>query len=94
MKKQKANASFRFICLAFAALFAVLALYGGAEATACSDRNRTLSEEIRLVQAENESLRVRAACRVSLEALEEYAIRVLGMQHCRGEQIEILFLEG
>ena len=94
MKKQKANRGFRLVCLAFAALFAVLALYGGVDATACGDRNRALSEEIRLLRAENESLRVRAACRVSLEELEDYAIRVLGMQHCWGEQIEILSIEG
>lgn len=92
MRKRDANRSFRLICLVFAALLAVLALYTGAEATARADENRACSEEISRLQAENESLRVRAACRMSLEELEDYAIRVLGLQYCRSEQIETISL--
>ncbi len=93
MKKQTANIVFRLICLLFSALLAVLTLLTGIDLTAESDRLSAERTQLQALQKENEALRAEAACVVSLEELEDYALRVLGMQHCGSEQIVVIHID-
>ena len=94
MKKQTANISFRLICLLFSALLAVMTLLTGIDLTAESDRINAQRAEIRMLEEENERLRAAAACGMSLEELEDYAVKVLGMQRCEAGQVFVLDSEG
>lgn len=90
--KQRAAIAFRLVCLLFSAALAVATLLSGIDLTAESERLSARRAELQALEQENESLRARAACAVSLEELEDYAIRVLGMQHCEPGQITVLEL--
>lgn len=94
MRKSSANLAFRLICLLFSAVLAVCTLLTGIDLTAESDRIGALRTQRQTLEEENRQLRAKAACAMSLEELEEYAVRVLGMQHCEGSQIVIIDLEG
>ena len=89
MKRQTANLMFRLICLLFSAELAVATLLTGIDLTAESDRITARRAELQALQEENEGLRAEAACAVSLEELEDYALHVLGMQPCESRQIQI-----
>lgn len=93
MKKETANIVFRLICLLFSAALAVLTLLTGIDLTAESDRITAARTELRALEKENERLRAGAACAMSLEELEDYALRVLGMQHCESGQIYVIEIE-
>ena len=94
MKRQTANLMFRLICLLFSAVLAVATLLTGIDLTAESDRITARRAELKALEEENEGLRVEAACAVSLEELEDYALHVLGMQPCESRQIEIIDIGG
>ena len=87
MRKYTSNILFRLVCLLFSALLAVLTLLTGIDLTAGSDRISALRDEQRELEEENQRLRAEAACGMSLEELEDYAVRVLGMQRCGSGQI-------
>ena len=87
MTKRTAALAFRMICLLFSALLAVSTLLTGIDLTAESERLSALRQEQRALEKENERLRAEAACGMSLEELEDYAIQVLGMQHREPSQI-------
>ena len=87
MRKYTSNILFRLVCLLFSALLAVLTLLTGIDLTAGSDRISALRAEQRELEEENQRLRAEAACGMSLEELEDYAVRVLGMQRCESGQI-------
>ncbi len=93
MKKRLAGLAFRLICLLFSALLAVMTLLTGIDLTAGGDRIRALRAEQRELEEENERLRAEAACGMSLEELEDYAVRVLGMQRCESGQIVVIETE-
>ena len=93
-EKRNAAIGFRLICLLFSALLAVMTLLSGIDMTAESDRIRAGREELRALEEENERLRAAAACCMSLEELEDYAVRVLGMQRCEAGQVFIIDCEG
>ncbi len=90
MKKQTANVFFRLICLLFSALLALLTILTGVDLTAESERLGEARTELRALEKENKRLRAEAACALSLDELEDYALRVLGMQHCESEQIMVI----
>ncbi|MBQ5976723.1 MAG: hypothetical protein IJL51_01145 [Oscillospiraceae bacterium] len=94
MKRQTANLMFRLICLLFSAVLAVATLLTGIDLTAESDRITARRAELQALQEENEGLRAEAACAVSLEELEDYALHVLGMQPCESRQIQIIDIGG
>lgn len=94
MRKTTANIFFRLILLLFSALLAVLTLLTGIDLTAEGERVAAQNREISALEEENERLRVQIECATDLETLEEYAIRVLGMQRCGQEQIIVIDLEG
>lgn len=94
MKRQTANLMFRLICLLFSAVLAVATLLTGIDLTAESDRITARRAELKALEEENEGLRAEAACAVSLEELEDYALHVLGMQPCESRQIVILDIGG
>ncbi len=94
MKRQTANLMFRLICLLFSAVLAVATLLTGIDLTAESDRITARRAELKALEEENEGLRVEAACAVSLEELEDYALHVLGMQPCESRQIQIIDIGG
>lgn len=94
MKKTTANLMFRLICLLFSAVLAVATLLTGIDLTAESDRITARRAELKALEEENEGLRVEAACAVSLEELEDYALHVLGMQPCESRQIQIIDIGG
>ena len=94
MKRQTANLMFRLICLLFSAILAVATLLTGIDLTAESDRITARRAELKALEEENEGLRVEAACAVSLEELEDYALHVLGMQPCESRQIQIIDIGG
>ena len=94
MRKTTANLMFRLICLLFSAVLAVATLLSGIDLTAESDRITARRAELRALEKENERLRAEAACAVSLEELEDYALHVLGMQPCESRQIEIIDIGG
>ncbi len=90
MKKQTANVVFRLICLLFSALLALLTILTGVDLTVESERLSQARTELRALEKEHERLRAEAACALSLEELEDYALRELGMQHCTSEQIILI----
>lgn len=90
MRKRTSNILFRLIILLFSALLAVLTLLTGIDLTAGSDRIAALRAEQRELEEENRRLRAEAACGMSLEELEDYAVRVLGMQRCGSGQIIVI----
>ncbi len=90
MSKRTANVFFRLICLLFSALLALLTILTGVDLTAESERLGEARTELRALEKENERLRAETACALSLDELEDYALRVLGMQHCESEQIMII----
>lgn len=92
MRKRTVALAFRLICLLFSALLAIMTLLTGIDLTAGSDRIRSLRAEEEKLEEENQRLRAEAACGMSLEELEEYAVRVLGMQHCESGQILVIEL--
>ena len=94
MKKSTANIVFRLICLLFSAVLAVSTLLTGIDLTAESDRITAARRELAALEKENGELRAEAACAVSLEELDDYARRVLGMQPCEAGQIETIELPG
>ena len=94
MRKTTANLMFRLICLLFSAVLAVATLLSGIDLTAESDRITARRAELRALEKENERLRAEAACAVSLEELEDYALHVLGMQPCESRQIEVIDIGG
>ena len=94
MKRQTANLMFRLICLLFSAVLAVATLLTGIDLTAGSDRISESRKELAALEEENERLRAEAACAMSLEELEDYAVRVLGMQRCEPGQIVTIDIEG
>ncbi len=94
MKKTTANLMFRMICLLFSAVLAVATLLTGIDLTAGSDRISESRKELAALEEENERLRAEAACAMSLEELEDYAVRVLGMQRCEPGQIVTIDIEG
>ena len=94
MKKTTANLMFRMICLLFSAVLAVATLLTGIDLTAESDRITARRAELKALEEENEGLRAEAACAVSLEELEDYALHVLGMQPCESRQIQIIDIGG
>ena len=94
MKKTTANLMFRMICLLFSAVLAVATLLTGIDLTAGSDRISESRKELAALEEENERLRAEAACAMSLEELEDYAVRVLGMQRCEPGQIIYIEPEG
>ncbi len=94
MKRQTANLMFRLICLLFSAVLAVATLLTGIDLTAESDRITARRAELKALEEENEGLRAEAACAVSLEELEDYALHVLGMQPCESRQIQIIDIGG
>ena len=94
MKRQTANLMFRLICLLFSAVLAVATLLTGIDLTAESDRITARRAELKALEEENEGLRAEAACAVSLEELEDYALHVLGMQPCESRQIEVIDIGG
>lgn len=94
MKRQTANLMFRLICLLFSAVLAVATLLTGIDMTAESDRITARRAELKALEEENEGLRAEAACAVSLEELEDYALHVLGMQPCESRQIQIIDIGG
>lgn len=94
MKKTTANLMFRLICLLFSAVLAVATLLTGIDLTAESDRITARRAELKALEEENEGLRAEAACAVSLEELEDYALHVLGMQPCESRQIQIIDIGG
>ena len=53
-----------------------------------------VANELKALEEENEGLRAEAACAVSLEELEDYALHVLGMQPCESRQIQIIDIGG
>ena len=94
MRKTTANLMFRLICLLFSAVLAVATLLTGIDLTAESDRITARCAELKALEEENEGLRAEAACAVSLEELEDYALHVLGMQPCESRQIQIIDIGG
>jgi hypothetical protein len=90
MSKRKANLLFRVIALLFSAVFALMTLLGGVELTQTGDRIAAREAELRELEDEGASLRVQAACALSLEELEEIALRELGMQRAGPGQILII----
>ena len=94
MRKSTANLFFRLICLLFSAVLAVATLLTGIDLTAESDRISARRTELKALQEENETLRAESACALSLEELEDYALRVLGMQRCEPGQIVTIDIEG
>ena len=94
MKRQTANLMFRLICLLFSAVLAVATLLTGIDLTAESDHITARRAELKALEEENEGLRAEAACAVSLEELEDYALHVLGMQPCESRQIQIIDIGG
>ena len=94
MNRKTANLMFRLICLLFSAALAVATLLGGIDLTAESDRITARRAELAALEEENERLRAEAACSLSLQELEDYALHVLGMQPCESRQIEILDIGG
>ncbi len=93
-RKSDAALAFRLICLLFSAVLAVATLLTGIDLTAAGDRISARQAELKALEEENESLRTQAACEISLEELEDYAVRVLGMQHCEASQIIMIQTEG
>ena len=90
MSKRTANLVFRLVCLLFSALLALLTILTGVDLTAESERLGAARTELRALEKENERLRAEAACALSLEELEDYALRELGMQHCESGQIIVI----
>lgn len=83
---------FRLICLGATAALLVLTLLGAVELAVLNDRAAELSEQCRSLAEENRRLLAQCENSVSLEQIEDYAIRVLGMQHASPGQILYLDL--
>ena len=87
MGGRKANLLFRAVALLFSAVFALLTLLGGVELTRTGDRIAAQRTELRELEEEGASLRAEKVCALSLEELEEIALRELGMQRPEPGQI-------
>ena len=86
-RERRAERLFRAVTLCFSALLLVLSLLTAVRTTAVNDRAAALEKEIAALETERELLRVRCESGVDLAALEDYALRELGMQPCRSGQI-------
>ena len=85
-----ARIAFRMVCLLFSIAFALLTLRCGIALTAQGERIEVLEQQERALLEENVRLRVRTACAIDMEELEEYVTRVLGMQPCQSDQIYVV----
>lgn len=71
----------------FSAFITVLSLLASIRLNALGDSAGRLSRMAEELEKENRQLAAQAEAVMSLEELERYAIEVLGMQHCKSEQI-------
>ena len=88
--KQVNEILFRAVCLCAAALMLVMSLLCSIRVTAVNDRAARLERENAALEAEIAVLTARAESRLSLEALERYAVEKLGMQRCGPDQIILI----
>lgn len=92
-EQRTARLAFRIVCLLFSLALALLTLRSGIALTQQAERIALLQQEQQSLQEENERLRVRSSCAIGLEELEDYALRVLGMQACRSDQVYVIHWE-
>ena len=88
--KKTGDTLFLTVTLCFSALLLVLSLLCGVRMARLNDRAAACRREAAELQTENERLRARCACSLSLEEIERYAVEKLGMQRLRGEQIIVV----
>ena len=81
---------FRAVCMAAAAMLLLLSLLCSIRLTAVNDRAASLLRENEELEAEIAVLTARAESRMSLDALEQYATEVLGLQRCTPGQIIVV----
>ena len=79
---------FGVLCVGFSALLLLLSLLGAVRLTRLNDEAAALERELLALEEENAYTRAVCESSISLEELEQRAIRELGMQHRRGEQME------
>ena len=84
---------FQAICLCFSAALLVLTLLCSIRLAAVSDQTLRMQREADRLRDENAILRSRYEQSVSLEEIEGYASRVLGMQRCSAGQIVYIRLD-
>lgn len=84
---------FQAICLCFSAALLVLTLLCSIRLAAVSDQTLRMQREADRLRDENAILRSRYEQSVSLEEIERYASRVLGMQRCSAGQIVYIRLD-
>ncbi len=85
--KETVEKLFLAICFGFSALLLVLSLLCSIRLAAENDRVLRLQREAETLREENAALLARYESSVSLEQIEQYARRVLGMQSCSAEQV-------
>ena len=81
---------FRAVCMTAAALLLLMSLLCSIRLTAVNDRAAKLLRENAELEAEVDVLTARAESRMSLDALEQYAAEVLGLQRCTPGQIIVV----
>lgn len=74
----------------FSACILVLSLITAAQTAAVNDRAAELKIKIEEIKSENELLEIKLDMSAPLAEIERYAIKVLGMQHLRPEQVTVL----
>lgn len=87
MKKISATL-FVVVLFAFSAVLVVLSLFASIKLAALNDTATDLTDRISTLTEENRALLASVEQLVSLEAIEKYAVEVLGMCRCTSEQIE------
>ena len=78
---------FQAICFCFSAVLLVMTLLCSIRQAAVSEQSLRMQQETERLRDENAILRSRYEQSVSLEEIERYASRVLGMQRCSAGQI-------
>ncbi|MBQ5405889.1 MAG: hypothetical protein IIU18_04585 [Oscillospiraceae bacterium] len=81
---------FRAVCLCAAAMMLVLSLLCSIRLAAVNDRAAKLEKENEALEREIAVMTARAESRLSLEALERYAVEELGLQRCTPGQIVVI----
>lgn len=85
--KEPGETLFRAVCLLASALLLILSLLSGIRLAALNDTAAACRREVEQLKTENARLLAACESSLSLEEIERYAVRELGMQHLSGEQI-------
>ena len=90
--KKLSTLFFRIICVGFSLFLLFLCLFADIRLSQTEKEIGLLTEQIAAAEEEQNILKVRLGCSMSLSELDAYAVNILGMQHPSPEQITYIRL--